>query len=65
MALQDLEGFSFATALFLNMGATQLDWIQMHPKSVPSSFLGENIPTSNCQWALQVLLTYSNQKFQS
>ncbi len=48
--LQELEVLSFATALDLNMG-----WIQMHPKSVPLSFLGENIPTSKYQWVLQVL----------
>jgi hypothetical protein len=51
--LQELEEFSFATALDLN-----IDWIQMHPKFAPSSFFGENIPTRTRdyhRWALQVL----------
>ncbi len=38
-----------------------LYWIQMLPKSVPLSFLGETIPTSNYQWVLQVLQTFSKQ----
>ncbi len=62
MVLQELEGFSFATALDLNMVITPLDWIQMHPKSAPSSYLGENIPRSNCQWVLQVLQMFSKVK---
>jgi hypothetical protein len=44
---------------------TPLDWIQMHPKSAPLSFLGENIPTSDYQWVLQVLQTSSRQKCKS
>jgi hypothetical protein len=47
MVLQEIEGFSFATALDLNMAITPLDWIQMRPKSAPSYFLGESTPTSN------------------
>jgi hypothetical protein len=31
--LQELEGFTFATALDLNMGYYTIRWIQMHPKS--------------------------------
>ncbi len=38
--MQEIEGFSFATALDLNMAIKPLDWIQMHPKSAPSYFLG-------------------------
>jgi hypothetical protein len=34
----------------------------MHPKSAPSYFLGENTPTSDYQWVLQVLLTFSKEK---
>jgi hypothetical protein len=34
----------------------------MHPKSTPSYFLGENIPTRDYQWVLQVLLTFSKAK---
>jgi hypothetical protein len=30
----------------------------MHLKSAPSYFLGENIPTRDYQWVLQVLLTF-------
>jgi hypothetical protein len=60
--LQEIEGFSFATALDLKLAITPLDWIQMHPKSAPSYFLGENIPTSNYQWVLQVLLTFSKER---
>jgi hypothetical protein len=41
-----------------------LDWIQMHPKSAPSSSLGGKNPTSDYRLALQVLQTYSNQKCQ-
>jgi hypothetical protein len=61
MALQELEGFSFATALDLNMGYYTIDWIQMHSNSVPLYFLGENI-TRNYQWVLQVLQTFSKEK---
>jgi hypothetical protein len=39
-----------------------LDWIQIHPKPVPSSFLGEDSPTRDYQWVLQVLQTYFKQK---
>ena len=39
--LQELEGFTYATALDLNMGyITPLDWIQMRPKYAPLSFRG-------------------------
>ncbi len=31
----------------------------MHPKSAPSYFHGESIPTSNYQWILQVPQTFS------
>ena len=44
MVLQELESFTFATALDLNMGyyILPLDWIQMHPKPAQSSSLGTN-----------------------
>jgi hypothetical protein len=84
MVLQELEGFTFATALDLNMGyytirldpdaskiCTIIFLLQM-PKmpttwpistrvligrvvGICSNFLGETIPTSIYQWALQVL----------
>jgi hypothetical protein len=56
--LQELEGFTFATALDLNMGITLLDLILMHPESAPSSSLGLDIPTRGSGWVLQVLQTY-------
>jgi hypothetical protein len=43
---------------------TPLDWIQIHPEFAPS-FLGENIPTRDYQWALQVLQIYSKGKCES
>ncbi len=45
MVLQELEGFSFATALDLNMGYYTINWIQMYVKSASLYFLVENIPT--------------------
>ena len=47
MVLQELEGFTFATALDLNMGSYTIRLDPDASKSVPSSFLGENTPTSN------------------
>ncbi len=43
--LQELEGFSYATALNLNMGYYTIRLDPDSSKSVPSSFLGENTPT--------------------
>ena len=44
--LQELEGFTFATALETSTWAiTPLDWILMHPESAPPSSLGASIPT--------------------
>ncbi len=40
MVLQEIEGFSYATALDLKWAITTSDWIQMHPKSAPLYFLG-------------------------
>jgi hypothetical protein len=34
----------------------------MHPKSVPLSFIGNFFPTSNYQWVLQVLQSFSKGK---
>jgi hypothetical protein len=63
--LQEIEGFSFATALDLNTGYYTIRLDQMHSKSAPSYFLGENIPTSNYQWVLQVLQTFSKERCHS
>jgi hypothetical protein len=41
--LQEIDGFSFATALDLNMGYYTIRLDPMHPKSAPSYFLGEYI----------------------
>ena len=60
--LQELEGFTFATALDLNMVTTPLDWILTHPKSAPSYFPGENTLTSDYRWVLQVHQTFFRQK---
>jgi hypothetical protein len=62
MVLQELEGFTFATALDLNMASTPLDWTLMHPESAPSSFLGGNIPTRDFRRVLRVLLTFFKVK---
>ncbi len=61
---QELEGFTFATALDLNMGYyTIRSWIKMHPKCAPSYFLEESIPTKDDQqWALQVFQTFFQGK---
>ncbi len=63
--LQELEGFTFATALDLNMGYYTIRLDPMHPESAPSSFLGGNIPTRDFRWALRVLLTFFKVKCRS
>jgi hypothetical protein len=64
--LQELEGFTFATALDLNMGYYT---IRLDPDAskIPAtlSFLGENIPTNVYQWVLQVIQTFSKEKCHS
>jgi len=47
--LQELRGFTYATALDLNqVWATKpLDWILTRPESVPSTFHGASIPISD------------------
>lgn len=65
-ALVELAGFTYATALDLNMGyyAIYLDLI--HQAFAPLLFLGANALNlnSNCQWALQLLKTSSKQECQ-
>jgi hypothetical protein len=63
--LQELEGFSFATALDLNMGYYTIRLDPDASKFVPLSFLGESILTSNYQWVFQVPQTSSKEKCQS
>jgi hypothetical protein len=49
MVLQEKEGFTFATALDLNMGYYTIRLDPAAPESVPSSFLGKNTPTRDFQ----------------
>jgi hypothetical protein len=66
MVLQEIEGFSYATALDLNMGyyTIRLD-PDMHPKSAPLYFLRESTPTRDYQWVLQVLQTFFKERCRS
>jgi len=63
MVLQELRGFTYATALDLNQAwaTKQLDWILTRPESVPSTFHGASTPISDYRWILQVLLIYSKK----
>jgi len=65
--LQELGGFTYATALDLNqVWATKpLDWILTRPESVPSTFHGASTPRSDYRWIVQVLLIYSKRKYRS
>jgi hypothetical protein len=58
MVLQEIEGFSFATTLDLNMGYYTIRLDPDASKICTINFCGDNIPTSNYQWVLQVLLTF-------
>jgi hypothetical protein len=60
--LQEIEGFTFATALDLNMGYYTIRLDQDASKVCTIIFPWGNIPTSNYQWVLQVLLTFSKEK---
>jgi hypothetical protein len=65
MVLQEIEGFSFATALDLNMGYYTIRLDPDVSKICTIIFLGENIPTGDYQWVLQVLLTFSKKRYWS
>ncbi len=65
MVLQEIEGFSFATALDLNMGYYTIRLDSDASKFAPLYFLEEYVPTSNYQWVLQVLLTFCKERWQS
>ena len=58
--LQELEGFTYATVLDLNMGyyTIRLD----SDVSKPLSYHGESTLTSGYQWVLHVLLTSSKPR---
>jgi hypothetical protein len=51
--LKELEGFTYVTALDLNRATTPSGWIQLHPRCVLSSSLGESSLIRDCPWALE------------
>jgi hypothetical protein len=59
--LQELEGFTYATALDLNMGYYT---IRLDPtlRCVPPSSLGESTPIRDCPWALEAEPIYSKPR---
>jgi hypothetical protein len=61
--LQELEGFTYATALHHNMGyfTIRLD-PTMSEMCTISSFLGENTLIRDCPWALEAQPTYSKPR---
>jgi hypothetical protein len=59
MVLQELEGFSIATALDFIMGYYSIRLDPDASKICTIIFPWENIPTSDYQWVLQVLQTFS------
>jgi hypothetical protein len=60
--LQELEGFTYATAIDLNMGYYTIRLDPQHPKCVQSYFLGESTHTRDYPWALEAQPTYSKLK---
>jgi hypothetical protein len=52
--LQEVEGFSFATALDLNMGYYTIRLDLDASKTCTIIFLGENIPTRDSKWAREI-----------
>ncbi len=61
--LQELEGFTYATALDLVTWATKPSgWTQRHPRCVQSSSLGESTHIKDYPWALEAQPTYSKPK---
>ena len=63
--LQELEGFTYATTLDLNMGYYTIRLDPDSSKICTLIFHGANTLTYGCQWACQVLQTYFKQKCQS
>jgi hypothetical protein len=55
--LQELEGFTYATACNLNMSYYTIRLDPDASKRVPLSYHGVNTLTSGYQWALHVLMT--------
>jgi hypothetical protein len=60
--LQELEEFTYATALDLNVETTPSGWAQQCPRCVLSSSCGESTLTRDCPWALEAQPTYSKPK---
>ncbi len=60
--LQELEGFTYTTALDLNMGYYTIRLDPRHPRCVQSSSLGESTHTRDYPWALEAQPTYSKPK---
>jgi hypothetical protein len=63
MVVQELDGFSFATALVLNMSDYTIGLDPDASKICILYFLVENIPTSNYQGVFQVPQTFFQGKF--
>jgi hypothetical protein len=61
--LQELEGFTYATALALNMGYYTIRLDPDAAKNWTIIFCGVDILTYNYQWVLHVLLTYSKLRW--
>ena len=57
--LQELEGFTYATSLDLNMSCYTIRLDPIHPKYAPLFFCGESSPIYDFQWGLHVLQTFS------
>ncbi len=63
MILQKLEGFTYATALDLNMGYYTIRLDPTRSKMCNrSSSLGESTLIRDCPWALEAQLTYSKPR---
>ncbi len=60
--LQELEGFTYATALDLNMGYYSIRLDPDASKICTIIFPWENNPTRDYQWVLQVLQTFSKER---
>ena len=60
--LEEMEGFTFATSLDLNMGYYTIRLDPDAQKICTIIFPWGNIPTKGYRWVLQVPQTYSKQK---
>ncbi len=62
MILQELEGFTYATALDLNMGYHTIRLYPTGSEMCTITFHGESSLIRDCPWALEAQLTYSKPK---